>query len=116
MKSITMSEKKLWTEEGFDTIEHDIFVDDVQVGKAHLIDNPNIDEKYLENVDIFEEYQNKGYGTQAIRMLAKQYGYIYFAPTDANNKRLYERIAKIEPSHMDHEAIDQGFGIYYLEG
>lgn len=115
MKKITMAEKKLWTEEGFDTIEHDIFVGDEQVGKAHIMDNPDIDEKYLENIDIYEEYQNKGYGTQAIQMLAKKYNYIYFAPTDENNRRLYERIAQEEPAHMDHD-VDQGFGIYYLEG
>lgn len=114
MKKITMTEKILFTEGGWKTIEHDIFLDGEQVGRAHIMDNPEIDEKYLENIDIFAEHQNRGYGTRAIQILAKQYGYIFFAPTDENNRRLYERIAEEEPAHMDHE-VDQGFGIYYLE-
>ena len=115
MKKIKLVERLLYTEEGWETIEHAIMSGDTEVGKAYVITKEGEDESYLEDITIEEAHRNKGYGTQAIRALAAQYGYIYFAPTDENNKRLYERIAGEEPAYKDHE-VDQGFGVYYLEG
>ena len=103
-------------ESGWRTDEHKIFVGDTIVGVAYVMTSEEQNENYLEDIYIEKKHQGRGYGTFAIRELAKRYGYIYFAATDVNNKRLYERIAKVEPSHMDHEAIDQGFGIFFLEG
>ena len=116
MTKITMTEKKLWTEEGWDTVEHDIYAGDDLVGKAYTITYKGDDVSYLEDIYIKAEYRNNGIGTATIQALAKKYGYIYFAPTDENNKRLYDRIAQEEPANMDHDAIDQGYGVYFLEG
>lgn len=116
MKKITMTEKKLWTEEGWDTIEHTIMIEDTEVGKAYIITKEGEDESYLEGITIEAEHRNKGIGTATIRALAEKYRYIYFAPTDENNRRLYDRIAEEEPNYKDHGAVDQGFGIYFLEG
>lgn len=116
MKNITLIEKLFDTEGDWLTIEHTIMVEDTEVGKAYIITKDGEDEVYLEDITIDEAHRNKGIGTQVIRMLAKKYSYIYFAPTGEDNKRLYERIAEEEPSFKDHDAIDQGFGIYYLEG
>lgn len=115
MKNITMVEKLFDTEGDWLTIEHTIMSGGVEAGKAYIITREGADESYLEDITIQAEHRNKGIGTETIRALAKQYGYIYFAPTDEDNQRLYERIAEEEPAHMNHD-VDQGFGIYYLEG
>ena len=116
MKNITLEKRLFDTEDGWETIEHTIMVEDTEVGKAYIITKDGEDESYLEDITIEADHRNKGYGTQTIRALAGKYRYIYFAPTDENNKRLYDRIAEEEPAYKDHDAIDQGFGIYYLEG
>ena len=116
MTNITLVERLFDTEDGWETIEHTIMVEDTEVGKAYIITKDGEDESYLEDITIEADHRNKGYGTQTIRALAEKYRYIYFAPTDENNKRLYDRIAEEEPAYKDHDAIDQGFGIYYLEG
>ena len=114
--TITLVEKLFDEENGWETVEHKIMVDGEQVGTAYTISHEDEDETYLEDIVIKAEHRNKGIGTATIRALAAKYGYIYFAPTDENNQRLYERIAEEEPAHMDHDAVDQGFGVYYLEG
>ena len=116
MKNITLVERLFDTEGQWKTIEHTIMSEDLEVGKAYVITKEDEDESYLEDITIEADHRNKGYGTMTIQALAKKYGYIYFAPTDENNKRLYDRIAKEEPTYKDHDAVDQGYGIYYLEG
>ena len=116
MTSIKLVEKLFDTESGWETIEHTILHEEQEVGKAYIITYKGADESYLEDIYVKAEYRNNGIGTATIQALAKKYGYIYFAPTDENNKRLYDRIAQEEPANMDHDAIDQGYGVYYLEG
>lgn len=116
MTNITLQERLFSTEGDWETIEHTIMSGDTPAGKAYIITKEDEDESYLEDITIDEAHRNLGYGTAAIKALAAKYRYIYFAPTDENNKRLYERIAQEEPAYKDHDAIDQGFGIYYLEG
>ena len=116
MKKITLTERLFDTEGNWETIEHTIVLEEQEVGKAYTITYKGDDVSYLEDIYIKAEYRNNGIGTAAIQELAKKYGYIYFAPTDENNKRLYDRIAQEEPAHMDRDAVDQGFGVYYLEG
>ena len=116
MANITLEKKLSYTDEGWNYYRHTIKEDGIEVGYADVVSHPDYEEAYLEDVDVKEEHRNKGIGTATIRALAKEYGYIYFAPTDENNKRLYDRIAEEEPTYKDHDAIDQGYGIYYLEG
>ena len=113
--TMTLVERLFDEENGWETVEHKIMVDGEQVGIAYTISHEDEDETYLEDIVIQEDHRNKGYGTQTIRTLAEKYRYIYFAPTGEDNKRLYERIAQEEPAYKDHD-VDQGFGIYYLEG
>ena len=115
MKKITLVEKLFDTEGDWLTIEHTIMSEGIEAGKAYIITKEDADESYLEDIVIKAEHRNQGIGTATIRALAKEYGYIYFAPTDEDNKRLYERIAEEEPAYKDHD-VDQGYGIYYLEG
>jgi len=116
MTTIKLQERLFDEESGWETVEHTIVFEEQEVGKAYTITYKGDDVSYLEDIYIQAEHRNKGIGTATIQALAKKYGYIYFAPTDENNKRLYDRIAQEEPANMDHDAIDQGFGIYYLEG
>lgn len=116
MKNITLVKRLFDTEGDWLTIEHTIMCEGVEAGKAYIITKDGEDESYLEDITIKAEHRNKGIGTAAIKALAKKYSYIYFAPTGEDNKRLYERIAEEEPSFKDHDAVDQGFGVYYLEG
>lgn len=51
-------------------IEHEIIVDGVVIGSAEI--EPN--EKELSRLVIFEPYQNRGYGTQAVKELISTYG------------------------------------------
>lgn len=116
MTNINLVER-LFDEEGdWLTIEHTIMFEDVEVGKAYVITRDGDDESYLEDIVIKKEFRNKGIGTQTIQELAKKYRYIYFAPTDENNQRLYDRIASEEPAYKDHDTINQGYGVYFLEG
>ena len=75
---------------------------------------------YLENVDVYEVYRNKGIGTTAIKMFAKTYREkgIYFAPDNADAKRLYDRIAEeMDIREYDEYGtyVDQGYGVYVLD-
>ena len=68
---------------------------------------------YLERIDISEAYRNQGYGTQALRQIAQEFGHIYFAADNENCQRLYERIAdRCTLPNADY--VDQGFGVYEL--
>lgn len=107
--------------ENWVTYKNEIIVDDQVIGKAYTMvefdeDGDKEDQVYLEDIDIEEEFRNQGYGTQAIQLLAEENEFLYFAPTDENNQRLYKRIASdMEEEMSDVPEIDQGFGVYFLE-
>ena len=95
MRNLEMTKEDFGTLGTWTEYRHDIMVDGVKAGYASTMqDSENEDEVYLEDIVIKEEFRNQGIGTQVIEMLAEEYGYIYFAPTDENNQRLYERIAE----------------------
>lgn len=115
MKNIELK-KELFDElAGYETYTTEILLDGVKVGRADVIVPPEeeSDQVYVEWIGIDEEYRNQGIGTQVINMLAEEYGFIYFAPCDEDNVRLYERIA--EEMTEDTPEVDQGFGVYFLE-
>lgn len=113
MTNITFNKNLFDTEGTWETYTKDILLDGVKIGRADIIlDTDNEDEVYLEWIGIDEEHQNKGYGTQVMHMLAKEYGFIYFAPCDEDNVRLYERFAE---ETNDFDEVNQGFGVYFME-
>lgn len=65
-------------------IEHDIFVDDIKVGTVELC--PERHE--ISRLEIFEPYQNKGYGTQVVTQLVEQ-GYTSLFVRSDNEKALH---------------------------
>lgn len=50
--------------------ELEIFIDDTKIGEAEI----DIKGKMLSRLSIFEPYQNKGYGTEIVKMLTEKYG------------------------------------------
>lgn len=100
--------------------DYDIVVDGVTVGAiSTIVDSDEVDEDgdidyiYIYGLDIDPDYRNKGYGTQAIKAIAKEaWHFAYLAPTNATNQRLYARLGE----ETDHNpGVDQGFGIYAVE-
>jgi len=102
-------------QDGYENVGYSIFVDGVEVGEVGLL----VDEKsaYLERIDIFEKYQNKGYGTKALYELKKIYGEFYLAPDNEDSKRLFEKLGR-ELNQRDYSAygytVDQGYGVYEI--
>lgn len=73
------------------------------------------DEDYttINDIVIEEEFQNKGHGTQTIKMVVKEFGHVILAPTNEDNQRLYERLG-CELTSGNLPEIDQGYGIYEI--
>lgn len=114
MKNLEIKKELLFVEGTWQTIKNEILLNGQKVGIAYTVyDEENDDKTYLDNIDIDKEFQNQGIGTWAINTLAEEVGFLYFAPTDEDNKRLYERIA--EEYDVNTPEVDQGFGVYYIE-
>ena len=100
--------------ENWETEKHEILKDEELIGTAYtMLDTEDDAEVYLEDIEIDKNYRGQGIGTWVINKLAEEYGFIYFAPTNENNKRLYERIA--EEYAVNTPEVDQGFGVYFIE-
>ena len=95
-----------------------ITVDGLEVGCGTLMEPESEDDfYYLERIDIYEQYRNRGYGTQALLKLKDITGGYYLSADNADAQRLYERIA--DPiSDADYNrfgfAVDNGFGVYII--
>lgn len=66
-----------------------------------------------ELIVVYDEYRNKGIGTQALEELSSEFCGIVVAPDNENARRLYERLGR-EWIHEDADYIDQGFGVYEI--
>jgi GNAT superfamily N-acetyltransferase len=107
--------EKRYEEDGYTNILIEAVVDGEVVGNASII--VSNDEAYIERLDVNEEHQSKGYGTQIIKHIAGLYDYTYAAPDNAECKRLFERIGCEMSSQKYDEVgayVDQGFGVYEL--
>lgn len=107
--------KEFFDEEaGYKEYSIEILTDGEKIGRADVIVPPEeeSDEVYLEWIEIYEDHRNNGFGSEAIKMLAEDFGFIYFAPCDEDNVRCYERIADLYETNAPE--VDQGFGVYYI--
>lgn len=102
---------------------HEILVDEEVAGWVEtIVSEENEDAVCIDYLQLHEEFRNKGIGTKVIYKVLQEeaeYGFVYLAPTDENNQRLYERLGKdIEESDVswdEIEDIDQGCGVYIIE-
>ena len=114
MTKLQMTKELIGREDTWANHRYEILKDDEVVGVAYtMLDTEDDAEVYLEDIEIDKNYRGQGIGTWAINKLAEEYGFIYFAPTNENNKRLYERIA--EEYTVEVPEVDQGFGVYFIE-
>lgn len=108
--------KSVWDQEGsWTTVKNEIYRDGLKVGEANImVDSEDEDKIYLEDFNINKEFRNQGIGTEVLKMLAKEASdYLYMAPTDEDNQRLYARLGE-ELTTNDPE-VDQGYGVYKIE-
>lgn len=102
---------------------HEILVDEEVAGWVEtIVSKENEDAVCIDYLQLHEEFRNKGIGTKVIYKVLQEeaeYGFVYLAPTDENNQRLYERLGTdIEESDVswdEIEDIDQGCGVYIIE-
>lgn len=95
--------------------DNDIIIGGEKVGEVSTEKNTEDDrETFVEYIQIDADKRNQGLGTKALKELAKKEGRIFFAAEDENSQRLYDRIA--EPYDVNAPEVDQGFGVYYMEG
>lgn len=69
--------------------ELELFDDDIKIGEAEI----DVKGKMLSRLVIYEPYQNKGYGTEIVRILTDEYG-IKCLWVNADNKKaihVYEK-------------------------
>ncbi len=96
-----------------------ISVGNTTIGEFSIyFDEDEAEVSYLERLDIYSEYQNKGFGTDAIHQIIKEFGWCYAAPDNERCqkllKRYFENIEDIE-GYDDCGYADQGFGVYLLK-
>lgn len=70
---------------------------------------------YVERIDIYPEYQNKGIGTKALKLIADKYGDYLIAPDNQDAARLYARLGELVETDIT-SYIDQGYGVYEIYG
>lgn len=66
----------------------------------------------IDRIDIYPEYRNKGYGSQALKELAWEY-VCYIAPDNEDAARLYSRLGE-ETYENGWYGFDCGFGVFRL--
>ena len=75
---------------------------------------------YVDFIGVDEGFRGQGIGTSAIKEIVKDYFALYFAPTNEDNARLYDRLGeKVVGEDITTGVrfeclynLDQGFGVY----
>ncbi len=107
---ITLENKK---ERAFDygTQEFiEIHADGKKVGSMNVLHYES-GETHIDRIDIDDDEQNKGYGTEALQMFPGA----YVVPDNADAARLYERIGSEVRVTDEFSSLDEGFGVYTID-
>jgi len=91
----------------------DICMDGKKIGDVALIGDYDMADVYIERMDIIDDEQNKGYGTQALKKISEMYDLVYGAPDNEGSQRLLERIGRLY-KNQNASYYDQGFGVYQI--
>lgn len=77
------------------------------------------DNAFVKDIGIDEEYQNRGYGTEVLKNLAREHGGIYICPDNPDAERLYRRLGEeIDYSHVPKNLtseLDEYGVMYYID-
>lgn len=65
------------------------------------------------NFYIFEEYRNRGIGTEVLHQFISEYYSVTLAPNNEDALRLYERLG-FEEVEVNAPEIEQGFGVWRI--
>lgn len=83
-----------------------IVLNNKEIGRAEI----KIEEKELCNFEIFEPFQNKGYGTNALKLLSDKYNIQKLVVKSDNEiaKHIYEKIGFVltEPSYYNMKNVN----------
>ena len=109
MTTTTLLETCRVEEDSYTSIVYDVMSDSDTVGHMTLMVDG--DSTYIERLDIEPEYQNNGFGTAAIKTVARTYDVVFAAPDNDGSQRLLERIG-CEYTGEEADYIDQGYGVY----
>lgn len=90
---------------------YDIYHDGEHVGELSMIKYDDFN--HCERIDVYDEYQNRGYGTAAIKQLNELYGRVVFVADNKDAARLYARLGDLW-RHDDADYIDLGYGVYEI--
>lgn len=88
-------------------IEHTIMIDSIQVGTVELCP----ERMEISRLNIFEPYQNKGYGTEVVKNLVAQgYKSLWVRADNARALHVYEKcgFVKKEATMFEMEVIEDG--------
>jgi ribosomal protein S18 acetylase RimI-like enzyme len=107
-----------------DYFYYHILADGIKVGDMSILDHFDSDYNdicYVERIDIDDDWQNKGIGTEVLTKTIREeldYYYIVLAPDNTDAQRLYARIGD-ETTHaggcdFDFGELDQGYGVYII--
>jgi RimJ/RimL family protein N-acetyltransferase len=97
------------SDETYRNIILDIMEGGTKIGVMSLLVDD--DSTYIERIDIDEAHRNRGYGTEAIRLVADEYDETFAAADNEDAARLYSRIGV---KTNEHQEIDQGFGVWFF--
>ena len=88
------------------------------VGSGYMMLPADDDDfSYLEQIEIEEEFRNRGIGTAALYKIYEVFGSFFLAPDSEDAERLYDRICdrmKGKDYGAFGFAIDQGFGVFEM--
>lgn len=76
-----------------------VYENNVEIGYVTYFVYDEEDEHiaYADSLEIFDNFRNKGFGTQALKVLAQKYDGLYICPTNDANERLYSRLGIFIP-------------------
>ena len=101
----------------------EITVDGELVGSA-VVQNffsKEDDGVYISRLDIYDEYQNHGYGTELLKTISNYYRNcldcglcnVYICPDNEDARRLYERLGEKAENYPEcYGYLDCGLGVY----
>lgn len=79
-------------------IAYKVEMDGTEIGEFQIglfyDEDGNVNVAYVANIEVYEQYRNNGYGTEILRTLSSEYGYIYLCAENECAERLYQRIGE----------------------